>query len=300
MFERVLREAYRREQLPSAVLWTLAADGMHAWYAMLRRGLTPVLGSRERAEEEIVKAATIAYRKRWASLLERHPTIDGDAQQAARVLGALSMVARDPKRRAWPFRGLGGAPPTRRRDHLAMEFALRDVPVIDRWHEVTTHLGEILIALTQTLPLAVPTGANAALGQICFDGGRASAEQAKKTFALPDVPESAIEVLRMSEYVFRVNPHHWHEADATANTGMIEGTACPWFTSPGWSMMHCGIFGQFQAGISSVFGLRYQLTKTIPKHGGTTCRIDLRPLKRKDGSSVALPGSSVARGGPTT
>lgn len=298
MLERVVREAYRREQLPPLVLWTLAADGMHAWYAMLRKGLTPLLGSRERAEEEIAKAAAIGYRKRWDGLRERHPQLaHGDA---ARVLGALSMVARDPKRRAWPFRALEGQPPTRRRDHLAVEWTLREVPVIDRWHEVTTHLGEILIALTQTLPQAVPTGANAALGQICFEGGRASAEQAKRIFALPDRPESAIEVLRMSEYVFRVNPHHWHEADATANTGMIEGTACPWFTSPGWSMMHCGIFGQFQAGISSVFGLRYQLTKTIPKHGGTTCRIDLRPLKRKDGSNVALPGSSVARGGPTT
>ncbi len=289
MLERVVREAYRREQLPPWLLWTLAADGMHAWYAMLRKGLTPVLGSRERAEDEIAKAAAIGYRKRWDRLVERHPRLAGDEARAASVLGALSMVARDPKRRAWPFRGLSGAPPTRRRDHLALEWRLlRDVPVIDRWHEVTTHLGEILIALTQTLPRAVPVGANAALGQICFEGGRASAERAKATFSLPDRPESAIEVLRMSEYVFRVNPHHWHEADAAANTGMIEGTACPWFTSPGWSMMHCGIFGQFQAGISSVFGLRYQLTKTIPKHGGTTCRIDLRPLKRKDGTVAGM------------
>ena len=52
-------------------------------------------------------------------------------------------------------------------------------------------------------------------------------------------------------------------------------------------MMHCGIFGQFQSGISSVFGLRYQLTSTIPKHGGHTCRIDLRPLRKKDGSVVS-------------
>jgi hypothetical protein len=51
-------------------------------------------------------------------------------------------------------------------------------------------------------------------------------------------------------------------------------------------MMHCGIFGQFQSGISSVFGLRYQLTQTIPKHGGSTCRIDLRPIKKKDGTPI--------------
>ena len=288
MLERVVREVYRREQIPALALWALAADGMHAWFAMLRKGLEPALGSRERAEAEIARAATLAYRKRWASLLERHPSLPRDAAAPARVLGALSLVVRDPKRRAWPFRGLAGAPPAGRRAHLAAEWELRSISATDRWHEVTTHLGEILIALTQTLPAAIPVGANATLGQICFEGGRATAARAKKLFSLPDRPESAIEVLRMSEYVFRVNPHHWHEADATTNTGMIEGTACPWFTSPGWSMMHCGIFGQFQAGISSVFGLRYQLTKTIPKHGGTTCRIDLRPLRKKDGTPVAL------------
>lgn len=32
----------------------------------------------------------------------------------------------------------------------------------------------------------------------------------------------------------------------------------------------------------------YQLTKAIPKHGGTTCRIDLKPieLRRRDGSAI--------------
>ena len=35
---------------------------------------------------------------------------------------------------------------------------------------------------------------------------------------------------------------------------------------------------------SPVFGLRYHLSKTIPKHGGTTCRIDVKPipLRKKD------------------
>lgn len=293
MLERVIREAYRREQIPAPLLWALAADGMHAWFAMLRKGLTPVLGSRERAGEEIARAVALAYGRRWPRLLALHPSLPREPGAEARIFGALELVARDPKRRAWPYALLPGASlpgglPTRRRAHLAAEWAMRALSPTDRWHEVTTHLGEILIALTETLPRAVPSGANAALGQICFEGGRATAARAKKLFALPDRPESAIEVLRMSEYVFRVNPHHWHEADAERNTGMIEGTACPWFTSPGWSMMHCGIFGQFQAGISSVFGLRYQLTKTIPKHGGTTCRIDLRPLHKKDGTRIAI------------
>jgi hypothetical protein len=85
-----------------------------------------------------------------------------------------------------------------------------------------------------------------------------------------------MEILRMSEYVFRVNPEHWGASDGTA--GWLEGTACPWYTRPGWNGAHCGIFGQFQSGIASVFGLRYHLSKTIPKHGGHTCRIDVKPI----------------------
>jgi hypothetical protein len=44
--------------------------------------------------------------------------------------------------------------------------------------------------------------------------------------------------------------------------------------------MHCGIFGQFQSGVCSVFGLDYKLDRTIPKHGGTTCRVTMSPLSR--------------------
>jgi hypothetical protein len=111
--------------------------------------------------------------------------------------------------------------------------------------------------------------------------GERFAERVKKTFDLGEpesAPAAAIEVLRMSEYVFRVNPKHWHEADASSNTGFLEGTACPWFARPGWNGAHCGIFGQFQSGISSAFGLRDHLAQTIPKHGGTTCRVDLKPI----------------------
>ena len=94
------------------------------------------------------------------------------------------------------------------------------------------------------------------------------------------VIEHAVEVLRMSEFVFRVNPEHVSEAEGV--DGMIEGNACPWFDRPGWHGGHCGIFGQFQSGIASEFGLQYRLTKTIPKHGGKTCRIDLTPLRAKN------------------
>ena len=103
-------------------------------------------------------------------------------------------------------------------------------------------------------------------------------ERARDRWRLPQSPASAIEVLRVGEYVFRVNPEHTSEADETR--GMIEGSACPWYMRPGWHRMHCGIFGQFQAGVSSVFDLKYNLTKTIPRHGGDSCRVELVPLPK--------------------
>ena len=285
LLSRALREAYRREVIPAPMRWALAADGMHAWYAMLRKGLSEPMG-KERAERAIAEAAAIGYRRRYEILRQAHPSLPGDARAPARILGALSLVVRRPKQ-AWVFSALPGSPPTGKRAHLRAEWDLRPLPYEARWREVTTHLGEILIQLTRTLPSQLP-GANATMGKICFEGGRVTAERIQRAFDLPLRPESAIEVLRMSEYVFRVNPEHWSEADAALHTGMLEGTACPWFTAPGWDRMHCGIFGQFQSGIASVFGLSYQLTKTIPKHGGTTCRIDLRPLKRKDGTVIGV------------
>jgi hypothetical protein len=86
-------------------------------------------------------------------------------------------------------------------------------------------------------------------------------------------------VLRMGEYLFRVNPEHQSESNGSERTGYIVGNACPWFVRPGWGGMHCGIFGRFQDGCASVFGLNYRLTTTIPRHGGDVCRIDLAPIK---------------------
>jgi hypothetical protein len=280
---QLVRAAYRREAIPAPLRWALAADGMHAWYAMLKKGLSEPLG-KEGAERAIAEAAALAYARRYPILRAAHPSLPDDPEAPARLLGALSLVVRRPKG-AWVFSALPGRPPRRKREHARAEWELRRVPYEARWREVTTHLGEILIQLTTTLPTRLP-GANAILGRLCFEGGQATAERLRRLFALPKTPASAIEVLRMSEYVFRVNPEHWHEEDPSAHTGMLEGTACPWYTAPGWSMMHCGIFGQFQSGIASVFDLRYQLTKTIPKHGGSTCRIDLRPLRKKDGTAL--------------
>ena len=218
----------------------------------------------------------------------------------ARALGALPDRARDPRalpllmsalyridsarhpsarKSAWIFDALGGAPRSTS-ERLRARVLLSSLDVRERWYEVATHLGELLVVLTEDLPAHLPH-ARKILGDICFDSGARYAERIKKAFAIPDAPPDppavAMEILRMSEYVFRVNPEHWGASDGTA--GWLEGTACPWYTRPGWNGAHCGIFGQFQSGIASVFGLRYHLSKTIPKHGGHTCRIDVKPIQ---------------------
>src|SRR6185436_11985161 len=118
-----------------------------------------------------------------------------------------------------------------------------------RWQEVTVHLGELLIVATEDLPAHLPRPRKI-LGDICFNMGARYAERAKKTFGIDTIdnaPAQAIEILRMSEYIFRVNPEHWSEIDLPNNRGSLEGTACPWYERPGWDAGHCGIFGQFQA-----------------------------------------------------
>ena len=39
-----------------------------------------------------------------------------------------------------------------------------------------------------------------------------------------------------------------------------------------------GLVAKGVRALCSEFGLRYNLSQTIPKHGGSTCRVDLRPL----------------------
>jgi hypothetical protein len=287
-FSSFVRDAYRRERIPAAARWVLAADGMASWYLMLRRGLAAPMGSRAAAEDAIATAAAAAYERRFEVL---RATREGLCpKDFGPAMGALALSARS-GRASFVFARLEGAPRTLVA-HAAAERRLLSIAPMGfeaRWREVTTHLGEVLIALGRELPARGLAQANLVLGNLCFDGGVRYGELWKNRFRLPDGPASAMEVLRSSEYLFRVNPEHWSESDG--ERGFLEGTACPWFEAPGWSMMHCGIFGQFQAGIGSVFGLRYQLTKTIPKHGGRTCRIDLVPLRRP---SPARPGATSA------
>ncbi len=278
MLTEAMREAMRREVLPKTLLHALAADGLSSYYRMFRAGLAPHVGGPRAAEALLSRTTARAWRRRYELLRAAHPGLpstEREPRAIGLVMGALSLTALRP-RGAFVFAEVGGAPSSWL-DHARALRWIAPMSAGQRWEELTTHLGETLIALTEELPKTLK-GANAILGRVCFEGGARYAATMKRALGLPDHPDSAIEVLRMGEYVFRVNPEHWHATDGAKMTGYLEGTACPWWTAPGWGGMHCGIFGQYQSGIASVFGMKYHLTQTIPKHGGHTCRVDLRPL----------------------
>lgn len=288
---RATREIYRRELLPARVRWWLAAAGMRDWYRTLGSELRPVLG--ERARPLLAELGARMFERRYDVLRAARPDLPDRARSprvVGLVMGALYRAARAP-RAAWIFAGVGG--PARGLVEQARAARLiAPWSAEARWEEVTTHLGELLIVLTEDLPAHLPH-ARKVLADICFASGVRFAEHARRFLGVRDgdasAPALAIEVLRMSEYLFRVNPEHRSHADGATGTGWLEGNACPWFTRPGWHAAHCGIFGQFQSGIASSFGLRYNLDRTIPKHGGEICRIDLKPIPLR--RSATAPGS---------
>lgn len=276
---RLVREAYRREVLPARVLWWLAAEGMRDWFRVLARELAPRLPD---SKATLSRLGARMFRRRW-DVLRGERGLAGDDRALALTMSSLYRVTSATKS-SWIFDAVGG-PPRSIAEHARARLLLARLDATARWHEVATHLGELLVVLTEDLPAELPH-TRKILSEVCFDAGAKYARRVKAAFGIPDTPadppSAAMEILRISEYVFRVNPKHWQKSDGTA--GWLEGTACPWYTRPGWNGAHCGIFGQFQSGIASVFGLHYHLSKTIPKHGGDTCRIDVKPivLRRKD------------------
>lgn len=276
---KAMREVYRRELLPVALLWPQAAAGVHDWARGIAKELEPPLGTRARpAVAELMGAL---YRRRYAALRRQHPWLPEQDDRAVRDLfAALTLMSR---RQHWLLDDLGGAPDIRGRARGAA-WVLR-LSMRERWVECATHLGELLIVLTEQLPQELPR-ARGIVASICFAMGERYAKRVHRAFGLPaledggDPVELAIEILRVGEYVFHVNPDHWSGNDPSVHEGFLEGDACLWWSRPGWTRGHCGIFGQFQAGVCSVFGLKYLLDKTIPKHGGDTCRVTLTPLKR--------------------
>ena len=283
LVSRGVREVFRREAIPMRMLWWFAAEGMLEWFALLRDELAPHLGGRADAEATLSAIARSMLQRRYGLLRATFPHLPSEADEPRAVgllMGALYRTASAP-RGAWVFERSGGAP-RGYADHVRAERLALPIPIRARWEELTAHLGDLLVALTTLLPDSMDR-ARPVLGELCFAAGERFGRKFRRAFALPQCPESALELLRMSEYVFRVNPEHWGGASADGSAGYLEGTACPWYEGPGWTGAHCGIFGQFQSGIASVFGLRYHLTTTIPKHGGHTCRIDVKPLGLRRG-----------------
>jgi hypothetical protein len=253
----------------------MAAAGMRDWYAVLGSRLRPHLGEESRAL--LSRLSMRMFERRYQVLRTAHSALPEDPRARALLMAALYRIRR---KGAWIVEALGGAPRSAR-EHLQARNLVGLLTAPERWREVTVHLGELLIVLTEDLPAHLPR-ARGVLGDICFDAGVSYARRMRRQLRLPEAPADpaalAIEVLRTSEYVFRVNPQHWSGTDAAARTGFLEGNACPWFDRPGWNGGHCGIFGQFQNGVCHEFGLRYRLAQTIPKHGGSTCRVDLSPI----------------------
>ncbi|HZF54495.1 MAG TPA: hypothetical protein VE093_37870 [Polyangiaceae bacterium] len=295
LLARATRSIYRREAIPASARWWLAASGMRGWFHLVASRLRPHLG--DRARPILARVGARMLERRYAALREARPSLP-DPKVDGRAIGlsmsALYLLWSAPKS-GWIVGDLGG-PPRGLGEQVRAQALIAGMSSEERWREVTVHLGELLIALTQELPRDLPH-ARKILSDICFDFGARFGEKTRRAFGMEARGEAAtddaIEILRMSEYIFRVNPEHWKETDRAAGTGSLTGTACPWYDRPGWEGAHCGIFGQFQAGISSVFGLRYNLATTIPKHGGSICKIDLKPipLRRKD-RPLEGPGTS--------
>jgi hypothetical protein len=301
LVDHAVRAIFRREAIPIRLRWWFAAEGMGDWFEFVLDGLTPHLAevddrhldrdgtstARHRAARVIAEVAAPMFRRRHELLRASFPTLP---LEPGPVMGALYRIASAPSRR-WIFEPLGGAP-RGFRGHLAAERALAAIPIERRWIEVTSHLGELLIAMTERMPARLPR-IRPILGELCFDAGARFGMRFRKSFGMPGGdagrPEDALELLRMAELIFRVNPEHWGGTETAARSGWLEGTACPWFVAPGWTGAHCGIFGQFQSGIASAFGLRYHLTTTIPKNGGHTCRIDVKPITLGRGPSGRAP-----------
>jgi hypothetical protein len=279
---QALRASYRREILPASVRWTLASAAMRDWI----RGVAKALRSDLPDTSRQVVADTVAqlFERRYDVLRESHPGLpdrQNDPRAVAKFMAGLYQLELQPKAR-WIFDGVGGAPRgvTERFESQRLSFVLS---AEERWMESATHLGQLLIVMTELLPAELPK-ARQRLASICFDMGAAYASRIAKLYGMSssdNLPANAIEILRMGEYIFRVNPVHTSSTDPVENTGVLEGDSCLWYSLPGWERGHCGIFGQFQAGICSVFGLSYKLDQTIPKHGGDICRVTLHPIRKR-------------------
>lgn len=284
-----VRTAFAAESMDPRIMWLLASEGLAAWVRHIEVALAEHLEDRLRARTILCTLYCEMVHRRVAALPPPLATTftNADPAEVRAFFEALSPgpIARSVR---WIFDGLTPDGPKLATSAEAWR-RVENMDAKSRWIEVSHHLGEMTIVLTERLPeLDVPR-AIGWLGDVCHAFGKEIAELFIEMYQMPRTVESTIETLRMSELLFRVNPEHSSGTDTHAGTGYIEGTACLWYRRPGWKQVHCGVLGRFQAGISEVFGQSYSLAQTIPKHGGDTCRITVAPLQIKTQVPRAKP-----------
>src|SRR5262245_61015931 len=223
-----VRNLFRHEKLPVRLLWWLAADGMRQWYNALRKGLAGELGGIRAAERTLSRIAAPVFFRHYEMLRKKYPQLPDPAQQPDAPVALLAGLMRLAINWSSSFM-ISTGEHSAWKSYFRGRSLLKHIPVRERWEEITTHLGEILIVLTERLPSEGLRHSNAVLGKLCFDMGVTYATRLKRIFSLPLTPASAIEVLRKGEYIFRVNPEHWSDSDPEKKIGFIEGTACPWY-----------------------------------------------------------------------
>lgn len=290
---RQIRASFAQESLSPTPLWLVASEGTAAWIRTIESALGDHLDDRVRARTIVSAACAEMYRRRRSALAEPLADIVKEAspleQRAffeALYPGPIGSSIR------WSLAGLSETSPGVRKTLVAWR-RLNQVPAKIKWLEISHHIGELAIVLTDLLPRENVPRAMGWLGDVCHAFGKDIAELAVSLFDMPLTMQSAIEVLRMGEFLFRVNPEHSSGVGDDKNPGFIEGNACLWVARPGWKPMHCGVLGRFQAGMSGVFGCTYSLTQTIPKHGGDTCRITMAPVSLRMGKDREAPSISA-------
>lgn len=280
---RHLRASFGEESTQPWVLWLVASEGTAAFVRYLESALGDHLDNRYRARAILTAACGEMVRRRALVLpaLVKQELADGSSIDVRAFFEALYPGPTGASIR-WSLEGIAKESP----GFAASMRGLRRVNQIDakaRWLEVSHHLGELAIVLTELLPKENVPRAIGWLGDVSHAFGKDVAELAASLFGMSRTMESAIETLRMGEFLFRVNPEHTSGVGDDEKPGFIEGSACLWYQRPGCKAVHCGVLGRIQAGISEVFGQTYSLTQTVPKHRGDTCRISMSPVPLRVG-----------------
>jgi uncharacterized protein (DUF2236 family) len=238
---RHLRASFAEESVQPWALWLVASEGTAGWVRYLEAALGEHLNDRYRARAIMTAACSEMYRRRTLALAPPlgQTLADGSPTDIRAFFQALYPGPVGTSIR-WSLDGIVKESPGPAASMRGWRLASK-VDAKTRWLEVSHHLGELTIVLTELLPKENVPRAIGWLGDVTHAFGKEIAELAASLFGMPHTMESAIETLRMGEFLFRVNPEH------TNGVGDDQ-------------QIHRGVLGRFQAGISEVFGQTYSLT----------------------------------------